>query len=85
MYILNLFRFELVAALVLVFGKIKSEDKTKHENFCSSSKPEIIINGIEVVDIKYIYIHIYIYIYIYIYIRSKYRLFFRSLTALGCQ
>ena len=30
--------------LVLVFKKIESEDKTKYENFYSSSKAEIIIN-----------------------------------------
>ena len=47
-----IFRFELVAALVLLFRKIKSEDKKKHENFFY---------------IKYIYIYIYI-LYIYIYI-----------------
>ena len=36
--------FEFVATLVLVFKKIKSEDKTKYDNFYSSSKAEIIIN-----------------------------------------
>ena len=36
--------FKLVATLVLLFKKIASEDKTKHGNFYSSSKAEIIIN-----------------------------------------
>ena len=36
--------FEFVATLVLVFKKIKSEDKTKYDNFYSSSKAEIMIN-----------------------------------------
>ena len=35
--------FKLVTTFVLVFKKIKSEDKTEHGNFYSSSK-EIIIN-----------------------------------------
>ena len=35
------FRF---VTLVLVFKKIESEDKTKYDNFYSSSKAEIIIN-----------------------------------------
>ena len=35
--------FKLVTTFVLVFKKIKSEDKTKYGNFYSSSK-EIIIN-----------------------------------------
>ena len=36
--------FELVVTLALVFKKIESEDKTKYDTFCSSSKAEIIIN-----------------------------------------
>ena len=37
--------FKLVTALVLVFKKIESEDKTKYDNFYSSSKEEMVING----------------------------------------
>ena len=33
-----------MATLALVFQKIESEDKTKYENFYSSSKAEIRIN-----------------------------------------
>ena len=33
-----------MATLVLVFKKIESKDKTKYDNFYSSSKAEIIIN-----------------------------------------
>ena len=36
--------FEFITPLVLVFKKIKSEDKTKYDNFYSSSKEEIISN-----------------------------------------
>ena len=36
--------FKFVTALVLVFKKIESEDKTKYDNFFSSPKAEIIIN-----------------------------------------
>ena len=36
--------FKFVATLVLVFKKIESKDKTKYNNFYSSSKAEIIIN-----------------------------------------
>ena len=36
--------FKNVTTLVLVFKKIEIEDKTKHENFYSSSKAEILIN-----------------------------------------
>ena len=36
--------FKLATALVLVFKKIGSEDKTKYDNFYSSSKAETIIN-----------------------------------------
>ena len=34
----------IVTTLVLVFKKIESKDKTKYDNFYSSSKAEIIIN-----------------------------------------
>ena len=36
--------FEFVATLVLMFKKMESEDKTKYDNFYSSSKAEIIIS-----------------------------------------
>ena len=36
--------FKFVATLVLVFKKTESEDKTKYDNFYSSSNAEIIIN-----------------------------------------
>ena len=36
--------FKFVTTLVLVFKKIESKDKTKYDNFYSSSKAEIIIN-----------------------------------------
>ena len=41
----------MVTTLVLVFKKIKSEDKTKHDNFYSSSKAEIIINESDIDDV----------------------------------
>ena len=37
-----------VTTIVLVFKKIESEDKTKYDNFYSSSKAEIIINVSEI-------------------------------------
>ena len=37
--------------LVLLFKKIESEDKTKHDNFYSSSKAEIIINESDIDDV----------------------------------
>ena len=42
-------RLKFVTVLVLVFKKIESKDKTKYDNFCSTSNAEIIINesGIE--------------------------------------
>ena len=43
--------FKFVATLVLVFKKIESEDKTKFDNFYSSSKAEIMINEIDVDDV----------------------------------
>ena len=36
--------FEFVTALVLMFKKMESEDKTKYDNFYSSSIAEIIIS-----------------------------------------
>ena len=36
--------FKFVTTLVLVFKKIESKDKTKYDNFYSSSKAKIIIN-----------------------------------------
>ena len=36
--------FRFMATLVLVFKKIESKDKTKYDNFYSSSKAEIFIN-----------------------------------------
>ena len=36
--------FRFMTTLVLVLKKIESEDKTKYDNFYSSSKAEIIIN-----------------------------------------
>ena len=40
-----------VTTLVLVFKNIESEDKTKYDNFYSSSKAEIIINENDVDDV----------------------------------
>ena len=42
--------FTLVTALVLVFKKIESEDKTKYDHFYSSLKAEIIINESDIDD-----------------------------------
>ena len=42
--------FRFVKTLVLVFKKIESEEKTKCDNFHSSSKAEIIINESDVDD-----------------------------------
>ena len=36
--------FKFVTTFFLVFKKLESEDKTRYNNFCSNSKPEIIIN-----------------------------------------
>ena len=36
--------FRFVTALVSVFKRVESEEKTKSDNFYSSSKAEIIIN-----------------------------------------
>ena len=43
--------FQFVTTLVLVFKKIESEDKTKYDNFYSSSKDEIIINESDIDDV----------------------------------
>ena len=40
-----------MTTLVLVFTKIESEDKTKYDNFYSSSKAEIIINESDIDDV----------------------------------
>ena len=42
--------FNFVATLDLVFKKIKSQDKTKFDNFHLSSKAEIIINESDIDD-----------------------------------
>ena len=43
--------FKFVTTLVLVFKKIESEDKTKYNNFYSSSKVQIIINESDIDDV----------------------------------
>ena len=43
--------FKFVTTLVLVFKKIESEDKAKHDTFYSSSKAEIIINKSDIDDL----------------------------------
>ena len=43
--------FKFVTALVLVFKKIESEDKTNYDNFYSSSKVEIIIDKSDIDDV----------------------------------
>ena len=40
-----------MATLVLLFKKTESEDKTKYDNFYSSSKGEIIINESDIDDV----------------------------------
>ena len=40
-----------MATLVWVFKKIESEDKTKLDNFCSSSKVEVISNENDINDV----------------------------------
>ena len=42
--------FKFVTTLVLNFKNIKSEDRTKYDNFYSSSKAEIIINESDIGD-----------------------------------
>ena len=48
--------FKFVTTLALVFKKIESKDKTKYDNFYSSSKAEVIINESE---IDYVFKSIY--------------------------
>ena len=48
--------FKVVTTLALVFKKIESKDKTKYDNFYSSSKAEVIINESE---IDYVFKSIY--------------------------
>ena len=43
--------FKFVTALVFVFRKIESEDKTKYDTFYSNSKAEIIINESDIDDV----------------------------------
>ena len=43
--------FKSVTTLGLVFKKIESEDKTKYDNFYSSSKVEISINENDIDDV----------------------------------
>ena len=43
--------FKFVTTLVLVFKKIESKYKTKHGNFYSGSKAEIIINESDIDDV----------------------------------
>ena len=43
--------FKFVTTLVLMFKKTESEDKTKYENFCSSSKAKKIINESDIDDV----------------------------------
>ena len=43
--------FKFMTTLVLVFKKIESEDKTKHDNFYSSSKAEITMNESDIDDV----------------------------------
>ena len=43
--------FKFVTTLVLVFKKIERKEKTKFDNFYSSSKAEIIINESDIDDV----------------------------------
>ena len=43
--------FKFVATLILVFKKIESEDKTKSDDFYSSSKAEVIICESDIDDV----------------------------------
>ena len=47
--------FKFGTTLVLVFKKIESENKTKYDNFYSSSKAEIIINESHIDEFQSIY------------------------------
>ena len=49
--VIQLKGFKFVTALVLVFKKIESEDKTKYDNFYSGSNAEIIINESDIDDV----------------------------------
>ena len=40
-----------MTTLVVAFKKIESEDKTRHDNFYSSSKAERVINESDIVDV----------------------------------
>ena len=44
-------RFRFVTALVLVFEKKESGDKTKYDTFYSQSKSEILINESDIDDV----------------------------------
>ena len=46
-------RFKFVTTLVLVFKRIKSKDKTKFDNFYSTSKAEIIIRESDIESDNY--------------------------------
>ena len=43
--------FKFMKTFVLVFKKIKSDDKTKYDTFYSNSKAEIIINESDIDDV----------------------------------
>ena len=43
--------FKFITILILVFKKNESEDKTKYDNFYSSSKTEMIINERDIDDV----------------------------------
>ena len=43
--------FKFITILILVFKKNESEDKTKYDNFYSSSKTEMIINESDIDDV----------------------------------
>ena len=44
-------RFKFAITLVVTFKKTESEDKTRHDNFYSSSKAERVINKSDIVDV----------------------------------
>ena len=44
-------KFKFVATLVLVFKKIRSDDKAKYDTFYSNSEAEIIINESDIDDV----------------------------------
>ena len=43
--------FRFVTTQVLLFKKTEREDKTKFDNFCSSSKAEKVINGSDIENV----------------------------------